>query len=293
MKALNRLFKTGVPVWLRIVIVLVCLFIIVNLLLSLSMALISALNLDNFFDGYDSERNLLIEAVLLFLSATATVYLVRRTIDRQSFASLGISIVGQRRSVLVALAAVAIILGLGTAFLVALNAIEVGWNEFSFSNQIMLLIMFLLVGCYEELLFRGYILNNLMTVTNKYIALLISAILFALFHLANDSITLLSTVNLVLAGVLLGVPYILTKNLWFPILFHSFWNYVQGGILGYKVSGLSLNSLFYVTPLDSSVLSGGNFGFEGSLVCTILLVGAIVLFVRMHVPQYLEMKKIR
>jgi membrane protease YdiL (CAAX protease family) len=123
-------------------------------------------------------------------------------------------------------------------------------------------------------LMRGYILNNLMTGMNKYLALLLSSSIFGLLHLLNDGVTVLAMVNLILAGILLGSSYIFTKNLWFPISLHLFWNFFQGPVLGYSVSGMKVNPIFTLSSTGNELFTGGEFGFEGSIVCTVLLVTA-------------------
>ena len=75
-----------------------------------------------------------------------------------------------------------------------------------------------------------------------------------------------------MAGCMIGVHYLYTSNLWFPISLHLFWNWIQGPILGYDVSGMKLTpTLINITLPADNVWNGGMFGFEGSVVCTILM----------------------
>jgi len=134
-----------------------------------------------------------------------------------------------------------------------------------------------IIAFYEELVFRGYILNNLMESFNKWIALLISAILFAIFHLDNPSVNIVAVLNVFSAGVLLGVNYIYTKNLWFAFLFHFGWNFFEGPILGYKISGLNTQTLLQTELKGDVLLTGGEFGFEGSIFSLALMLITILL----------------
>ena len=87
-------------------------------------------------------------------------------------------------------------------------------------------------------------------------------------------------INLLLAGMLLGASYLYTRNLCFPISLHLFWNWIQGPVLGYQVSGN--NFLFTMLKLnmpEKNVLNGGAFGFEGSLICTVLMILFTVLII--------------
>lgn len=121
---------------------------------------------------------------------------------------------------------------------------------------------------------RGYILGHLLyTRMNKFLALLLSAALFAVLHIFNPGIDFLPLLNLLLAGVLLGASYLYTRNLCFPISLHLFWNWIQGPVLGYQVSGNNfMSSMLSLHLPEENVLNGGAFGFEGSLICTVLMI---------------------
>ena len=115
---------------------------------------------------------------------------------------------------------------------------------------------------------------------NKFLALVLSAFIFACLHLGNPGMTNFSLFNLTLAGILLGATYIYTRNLWFPISLHLFWNFIQGPILGYDVSGTGdRDTLIKLHISDNTLMNGGNFGFEASLPCTILMIIAIGLII--------------
>jgi membrane protease YdiL (CAAX protease family) len=131
----------------------------------------------------------------------------------------------------------------------------------------------------EEIVFRGYILGNLTTIFGKNTAVLIGSLIFSAFHLLNPDISLLAFLNIFLAGLFLGFLYVKTMNLWLPASFHIFWNYSQS-LLGYSVSGIEMPAIFTMENAQANIVNGGEFGFEGSLICSILLVIAILLVFR-------------
>ena len=168
-------------------------------------------------------------------------------------------------------------------FIVSLIAgwISVEGVHFDFTFLLLQFLLYILVALMEESMMRGFVLGHMLDVgMNKFLALLISSFLFACLHLGNPGITNFALLNLTLAGVLLGVAYIYTRNLWFPIFLHLFWNFIQGPILGYEVSGTGgKNTLLKLGISDNTLMNGGDFGFEGSLPCTILMIVATGLII--------------
>ncbi len=96
-------------------------------------------------------------------------------------------------------------------------------------------------------------------------------------------------INLFLAGLILGAAYIYARNLWFSISLHLFWNFIQGPILGFNVSGMNMDTLIVFNSKGSDLITGGDFGFEGSIICTILelisLIGILYYFRRKNTSQ--------
>jgi len=198
-------------------------------------------------------------------------YLMRKFVDRKSFKSLGFQWQGFSDEAYVGFFSATALLGIGSLILVALGYLTFHSITFSLPAFLIELLIMIIVAFVEEVLFRGYLLNNLMQSMNKWVALLISAVLFALFHGSNPDINVIAIVNIFLGGIFLGLNYIYTKNLWFSIFFHFAWNFFQGPVLGFDVSGLELQSLFQQLLTGPALWTGGTFGFEGSLLCPLLI----------------------
>ncbi|MBS7230326.1 CPBP family intramembrane metalloprotease [Flavobacterium psychroterrae] len=135
------------------------------------------------------------------------------------------------------------------------------------------------IAIIEEILVRGIIFRILEEKLGTYIALSISAIIFGALHLANANSTLLSGLRITVAGFLLGAAFVYSRNLWFPIALHFAWNFTQSGIFGAITSGNEKTSSLLVSKIQGSALiTGGQFGPEGSIQATIFcFIGAIVL----------------
>jgi membrane protease YdiL (CAAX protease family) len=194
-------------------------------------------------------------------------------VNRELIRHLGFKWVGHSSSAFGGFLVGFFIITIGTIVLLLTKNIyftEIGSEDTEIFYATLLCIV---VAFIEEISIRGYVLKNLMQSMNKWVALAISSLVFALLHLDNTDITIVAFVNIFIAGILLGINYVYTKNLWFSILMHFSWNFFQGPIFGYKVSGMSMGKSFIKQIAQGAdMLSGGEFGFEGSIVCTILQV---------------------
>jgi len=213
------------------------------------------------------------------LGSFAALWVATKFIDRKPLMSIGLSVKDKANEMLIGLGfALAFIGGL---FLVLwlIGAINItGYVGFKPGVFIVSIILFM-AAFDEELIFRGYILNNMMDSTsNRWIALAGSSLLFALLHSGNTNVwsTWVPMTELFAAGFILGISYTFTKNLWFPTFFHFGWNFFQG-LFGFEISGFNVDSWKIISHENAGnvpdIVSGGAFGIEGSVItlsCTII-----------------------
>lgn len=141
---------------------------------------------------------------------------------------------------------------------------------------------FIGVAVAEELLFRGFIFQRLLSGIGQWPAQLIIAGFFLLTHMNNldltGSIRILASVNVFLASILFGLAYIRTQSLAMPIGLHFMANLMQGGVLGFGVSGTDQSG--FLIPIFAEVpvwLTGGQFGLEASIFGLFFVVAALIL----------------
>lgn len=136
----------------------------------------------------------------------------------------------------------------------------------------------------EELIFRGYLLQNLMDDGRTKLGLCVTSVLFWLLHGLNPNAwsSPVTALNLFGAGFILGQAYLLSGNLWFPTAIHFSWNAVQGLLFSFPVSGLTFPGLIAVSPtVEAPVwLTGGQFGLEASVAVTVVEIALILIFLR-------------
>jgi len=140
------------------------------------------------------------------------------------------------------------------------------------------LVLFTLAAAVEEFVFRGYPLQVLAEGSRRWIAGLLLCLPFTLGHANNPDVTMIGVANIFLASVVLVILYFQTRRLWLPITFHLSWNLAQSWLWGFDVSGIEIrNQLFVVTSTGPDLVTGGEFGLEGSILSTILF-GAVVVW---------------
>lgn len=219
--------------------------------------------------------------VIIAAAATPAVYIARRWVDKKRFVSLGLEyrersatdlLFGFLLSGLMAATVFVVMLALGYIENVQLAAL----SGAAAKVLAMSLFVMLLVGFWEELVFRGYILQNMAEGMGMKTAILISCVLYGLVHSANPSANLLSTAIIVLFGYLRIYGYLCTRQLWLSIGMHTGWNFFQATIFGFAASGHAESwTLLTHEPAATSWLSGGNFGPEASVVTIPVVLAAL------------------
>lgn len=261
--------------------------------LSFQEELIRLITQDPFFDA--------LTRIATFLGIVASVVIAGWLLDRRSFVDYGFRF--SRRWWL----DFAFGLALGAALMLGIFLIELvlGWvtitgffvSADNFAIGILIYVgAFIGVSIQEELFSRGYQLRNIAEGMNgRFIgpraALVIgyvgSSIVFGLLHMFNPNASLISTVTITLAGLFLGLGFILTGELAISIGLHITWNFFQGNIFGFPVSGIPINTqLITIQQGGPDALTGGAFGPEAGVIgLAAMAIGSLLIMLWIH-QQY-------
>lgn len=259
--------------WQRILLLIVPYIFIVGIF-QYTGASIAEVDLNNSDLKRTSEQHIIM-SFFSMLGTFLVIWIFMKFLDKEKFSKVGLETRNRLNEFLVGIGIGAFIMTAGYSLLLILGEIRFQKVIFDYKEILITILIFSVVAVMEEVLFRGYILKNLLLSFNKYIALIVSSVLFSLMHGFNPNIDVLSLTNLFLAGILLGISYIHTKNLWFPIALHLSWNLFQT-LFGFSVSGQDAYSIIEFSIQENNILNGGAFGFEGSILS---IIGQIIVII--------------
>jgi uncharacterized protein len=234
----------------------------------------------------------LVSGIAGLSAAILSVWLAGRLLDRRPFSAFGFRLgAGWWLDLCFGM-----VLGALLMTILFLLELRLGWVEVTGSFEprgdapfvVSLLIpaaTFICVGISEETVFRGYQLKNAAEGLNYprlgpraaiLLAWVLSSVFFAVLHADNPNATSISTLNIVLAGLMLGFGYVLSGELAVPIGLHITWNFFQGAVYGFPVSGFGAFGPTLLTTQQGGprLWTGGSFGPEGGLLVPgIMLLG--------------------
>ena len=231
--------------------------------------------------------SLLVNQVLNLIAITGSVYVARRWLDKKSFESLGLKLSKQTW--------IDILAGIGITFVqmgfIFIVMFSLGWLTFTgfawqfdpistvITSVLSFFIAFVFVGWNEELLSRGYHLQTIASGINLFWGVVISSAVFGILHLGNPNATWVSAAGIFFAGIYLAYGYIRTKQLWLPIGLHIGWNFFEGVVFGFPVSGLDIYAILRINVTGPELWTGGAFGPEAGLIeLPSLIVGGTLIY---------------
>ncbi len=133
-------------------------------------------------------------------------------------------------------------------------------------NCMIWLLILILAGWQEEPLSGGYQLQTLASGTNLIWGTIISSFIIGIFHVFNPGAILIHTAGIILAGLFPAFPFVLTRQLWSSTGLHISWNFPEGAVFGYSVSGLRTYRLISQISQGPELWTGSFFCPEAGLI---------------------------
>ena len=223
-----------------------------------------------------------VQASILFAGVVVATLFGMRVMDRSPLRAVGFGPPHALRQFWIGVGVSVVMICTVVLAELALGLASMQLNALSFAHALGLvasgLLLYVVVGVSEELLMRGYPFRTLERAARPLVALLVTSVLFSLIHVRNPGIGLASLCNIAFAGIWLGRARIVSGQLWLPIGLHTGWNFAQGTIFGYPVSGMLEETVLRTHVQGATWFTGGDFGPEGGVLVTLVLILGTLLF---------------
>ena len=284
--------------WLTAILSIIPFFIFAILFQGIGLGFTSALgeygiiefDFNTYLEFEDEMRDYLAAVTIIqyfdLIGIFVLLWILMKFVDKEPFINLGFSIKGKMNDIILGMALGLLLMAVGYSTLIFLGEIKFVSFNFDLKSIMLLFLLFIGVSVVEETYVRGYVLKNLLKSFNPVVSLIISSAIFSLLHFFNPNVNYIALTELFIAGILLGVSYVYTKNLWFPIALHLSWNFFQV-MFGFNVSGIDTYSLIEFEILENNNINGGDFGFEGSYL-SILFSLIMIYFLWRYYKKFAE-----
>jgi membrane protease YdiL (CAAX protease family) len=229
--------------------------------------------------GPSSPTILLVSASTALATALA-IWVMHRFFQGPALLDLGVRPkTGWVTDVLLGLALGPVMFGLMLLVLLAAGWVSIAPGTIDRVGLLTAFVTFTFVAFSEEAFSRGWVLQVIERGYSTRVAAIVSAGLFAVLHAFNPGFGITALLGLFLAGLLLAWAYFATRQLWLPMALHLSWNFSEGPLFGFPVSGLPAEGLLTITPHGPDVVTGGTFGPEAGLVVIVgIALAALVIF---------------
>jgi membrane protease YdiL (CAAX protease family) len=226
-----------------------------------------------------------LRGVVVIFIVTLAVWFSRRFFDKRSFKSLGLKLnllgIGD---LIAGFILSGIMMGIIFGTLLYSGMLEVQSVNWSGSGIAVIVTIFLwffgigaAVGWSEELAFRGYLLQNLGEGIGLRWAVILSCLLYGAGHMSNPNSTWLSGTLIAAIGFLRIFGWLSSGQLWLSMGMHAGWNFFQGPIFGFGVSGMEIDGLVKHSLSGPEWITGGVFGPEAGIVVVPVVLFALVI----------------
>jgi hypothetical protein len=144
-------------------------------------------------------------------------------------------------------------------------------------------VFFLIVGFFEEFLFRGYTLFTASRAIHFWPAAILLSAWFGAVHLGNQGENPIGALAAGIIGLFFCLTIRRTGNLWFAIGFHGSWDWAESYLYSVPDSGGTVPGHLLSSSLHGPLwLTGGSVGPEGSVFLFVLVAALWIAFDRVY-----------
>ena len=259
--------------------------ILLFVIITLVIVKLLEFTIDNLFGGLPEDKTLrfFYSILVAAIAGTLAVIIARSYLDKKTLLSFGLKLdnfaikdwlFGFLLSFLMAGSVFLLLTCLGLLEFESINPDLLTMN-FLWNFLLMFVAFCILTAWWEELVFRGYLLQNMINGMGKNWAVIISCILYGAVHATNPNASIISSSIIVLFGFMRLYGYLRTSQLWLSMGMHAGWNFFQGPVFGFGTSGYETESILIHKLNGSDWLTGGKFGPEGSVFTVLIVLLAI------------------
>ena len=225
------------------------------------------------------------------MSLSFTVFLLyafKKYLERFAKEAVRLSLFGKAHKIFVGFIISTLLISVTIVCLFINKQYHVLSVNFSLESQFAWLSFCLLIAVVEEIIFRGIIFRQVSDCWNIKIGLITSALIFGILHIFNKDATLWSSLAIAInGGWLYAIAYAYHQTIWVPIGMHWAWNYLEGGILGYEISGITQAGIPLITAkiTGPALLTGGNYGPVSSIITIAIGIGLSMMYTILYIKR--------
>lgn len=240
---------------------------------------VSEFNENPNFEDFGVDSNLGFFLLLLgFVSSLIVLYLMVKKVHKKNFND----VIKPSRTIRWSKILYAFVLWMVLTSIFELILYVAGWNEYIFQFDLAKFIPLLLIALivlplqtsFEEIFFRGYLLQGLSILSkNKWVPILLTSLAFGLMHSANPEVSKYGFWNMqfyyVSVGLFLAIITVMDDSLELALGIHAATNIYSSTFVGYQGSAIQTASIFSSTTLDTTIM---NIGFIAIAIIFYLIV---------------------
>ncbi len=282
---LNTIFKNykaekaGVKYYILRILAIILIYLVVGSMLAVSAdSLAQKFGISEENNWFRIANNLVTTGFTLLLFLFGGRYLLKH-----SYNSLGFSFktffTEYPKGILIGLAMFSLCVFMGVA--IGEHMLTYNTTPFSWVMWFAFFGLFFVQGMSEEVIFRSFLFSEISSKWGTIVGLIVSSVLFGLFHGMNGGAGFMPLFNMFLFGLAMALIYYYTRNIWVSSAVHSIWNFAEGNIYGISISGHKAfpETIFHSKVTGSQFVTGGAFGLEGGIICSIGLIIAMAVMV--------------